>query len=221
MGCIQANETILQEVYLAGRYRKGWSKDHQKIFRLYVGGLTPAEIVKETGFDLLKVRYIIATDRFHELHEQVITNSVGEARKLLESKLVEAATKILRIMRQGKPDERLQYDAAKEVLYQCGMKPVEVIEARGRTYTPEEIQSSLSTAKEIQAIEEKLSTQGSGFLIKRDAEPSSPVINTNEGFAPQVNNPEETTEIIVPPEEPLVVTPVVEPELPVEEPQVV
>jgi hypothetical protein len=53
------------------------------------------------------------------------------------------------------------------------MKPVEVIETRGRQYTPEEIESSLKVMKEIQGIEEKLSTQGSGFLIKRDAEPSS------------------------------------------------
>jgi hypothetical protein len=187
-----------------GRYGRGWSKDHQRVFKLYLGGLTPAEIVKETGLELPRVRVIIDTDKFRELHQQVMSNSVGEARKLLESRLVEAATKILRIMKQGKPDERLQYDAAKEVLYQCGMKPVEVIEARGRNYTPEEIQSSLNTAKEIQAIEEKLSTQGSGFLIKRDAEPSSPVINTNEGFAPQVQDSmlaKVITEVITPAEE--------------------
>jgi hypothetical protein len=158
------------------RYKKGWSAAHQQVFKLYIEGLTPAEIVEKTKFGIDKVRNIIRTDKFQEHHDTVITNSVESARKLLESRLVEAAGMITRIMRQGKPEERLKFDAAKEVLYQCGMKPVEVVENRTRQYTPEEIQSSLTVMKEVQAIEEKLSTQGSGFLIKRDAEPSEPIV---------------------------------------------
>lgn len=157
---------------MPGRYKKGWSAAHQAVFKLYIEGFKPAEIVEKTKLGMDRVRNIIRTDKFQEHHDKVVTNSVETARKLLESRLVEAAGMISRIMRQGKPDERLKFDAAKEILYQCGMKPVEVIETRGREYTPEEIQSSLTVIKEVQAIEEKLSTQGSGFLIKRDAEPS-------------------------------------------------
>ena len=160
---------------MAGRYKKGWSKDHQSIFKLYIEGLTPAEIVEKTKLPIEKVRTIIGSDKFHQNHEKVVTNSLETAKKLLSDRLVEAAGRILLIMRKGKPDERIQFDAAKEILYQCGMKPVEVVETRARQYTPEEIQSSLVVIKEVQAIEEKLSTHGSGFLIKRDAEPSEPV----------------------------------------------
>jgi hypothetical protein len=160
---------------MAGRYKKGWSKDHQAIFKLYIEGYSPAEIVEKTKLELSKVRAIIGSDKFHQNHDKVITNSLETAKKALQDRLVEAAGRIIMLMRQGKPDERIQFDAAKEILYQCGMKPVEVIETRGRQYTPEEIESSLKVMKEIQGIEEKLSTQGSGFLIKRDAEPSSPV----------------------------------------------
>lgn len=162
------------------RYKKGWSAAHQQVFKLYTQGCLPAEIVEKTGFGIDKVRNIIRTDKFQEHHDAVVKNSLETAKKALEERLVEAAGQIIRIMKNGKPDERLKFDAAKEILYQCGMKPVEVVETRTRDYTPEEITSSLGVMKEIEKIEEKLSTQGSVFLIKRDEEPSVPAPVTTD-----------------------------------------
>lgn len=162
---------------LPGRYKKGWSKEHQAVFKAYVEGLTTAEIVAKTGFGVDKVRNIIRTNKFQEYHEKIVTNSVESARKLFESRLVEAAGQVIRLMKLGKPDERLKFDAAKEILYQCGLKPVEVVETRTRECRPEELKSALGVVKEIQTIEEKLSTQGSEFLVKKETdEPSSPAV---------------------------------------------
>lgn len=176
-----------------GRYKKGWSAAHQAVFNLYVQGYNTADIVDKTKLTKDRVRNIIRTNKFHEHHETILKSSVDEARRLLESRLTEAAGQIIRIMKHGKSDDKLKFEAAKEILYQCGLKPVEVIETRGRDYTPEEIQSSLLVVKEMQTIEEKLSTPGSGFLLKKDdadASQSAPVTTTDT--AP----PTEETEVV-------------------------
>jgi hypothetical protein len=163
---------------MAGRYKRGWTAVHQQVFKLrIIDGLTPKEISEKTGIPTTRLTDMMRTKLFLEHEDTTVGSAVEKARKLLESKLLRAVDKIVHIMENGKPEERLRYDAAKEILYQCGMKPVEVIETRGRQYTPEEIESSLKVMKEIQGIEEKLSTQGSGFLIKTDAEPFSPPVN--------------------------------------------
>jgi hypothetical protein len=154
---------------MAGRYKRGWTAIHQQVFKLrMIDGLAPREISEKTGIPIQRLNDMMRTKLFLEHEDTAIGTAVEKARTLLENKLIRAANKIVEIMERGKPEERLRYDAAKEILYQCGMKPVEVIETRGRTYTPEEIKSSLGVVKEIKEIEEKLSTQGSGFLIKRD-----------------------------------------------------
>ena len=165
---------------MRGRYERGWSAVHQQVFKMrIIDGLPPREIAEKSGIPISRIRDIMRTKSFIQHEDTTVGTAVEKARKLLEAKLLRAVDKIVQIMEKGKPEERLRYDAAKEILYQCGMKPVEVIETRGRQYTPEEVKSSLDVIKEVQEIEEKLSTQGSGFLIKRDAEPSistAPVI---------------------------------------------
>jgi hypothetical protein len=89
-----------------------------------------------------------------------------KARKLFEDKAVEAAQKIISISQQGKPEERLQFDASKEILYQVGVKPIEVIETRKREYTPEEIESALEVTREIEAIADRLGKSKSQFLLE-------------------------------------------------------
>lgn len=105
-------------------------------------------------------------------------------------------------MKHGEPDERLRFDAAKEVLYQCGMKPVEVVENRNRDYTPEEIQSSLIVLKEVKEIEEKLSTQGSEFLLKKEDDLSSPSAPVQASNAEQ-KAPSDKGNSDIPTDEPL------------------
>jgi len=180
---------------LGGRYKKGWSATHQKTFILYTQGVLPKDIAVKLGCGIDKIRNIIHSVKFQDKHATVETDCVNRARKHFEQKLMEAAGKVVRIMQGGKPEMRLQFDAAKEILYQCGMKPVEVIETRGREYTPEEIQSSLTVIKEVEQIEEKLASRGSGFLLQEKGpdEPSlsAPVLKAkaqSEEVIPADNN---------------------------------
>ena len=163
---------------MAGRYKRGWSAIHQRVFKMRMEGMTAKDVGTKLGIDVNKVYDIMRTKQFLTHQHVVVENAVEKARALLESKLIIAAQKIVEIMQKGRPEERLRYDAAKEILYQCGMKPVEVIETRGREYTPEEVQSSLLVVKEIQTIEEQLGVKGSEFLVAKDkaeAPSSAPV----------------------------------------------
>jgi len=166
--------------------RDGLPVRYKRILKLVEQGKTVDEIAEDPHVNMKrdwvarvvkKPAFIAATVKLHK-------TATDAARAIFEKNAVDAATKIVRISRTGKADARVQLDAAKEILYQIGLKPIEVIETRGREYTPEEIQSSLGVIKEVQAIEEKLSTQGSVFLVDtiKDAT-SSTLAPVNAGVA--------------------------------------
>jgi hypothetical protein len=161
---------------MAGRYKRGWTEQHQQVFKLNMSGLPPREIAEKTGIPIARIYEIMRTKKFVKHEEQIVGTAVEKVRHMLEGRLEMAANKIVEIMKSGKPEERLRFDAAKEILYQCGMKPVEVVETRTRAYTPEEIKSSLAVIKEVKEIEATLSTQGSGFLIKQDESEAPPTL---------------------------------------------
>jgi len=144
---------------------KGFPKRYEKILKLVEKGATPKEIADQLEMDYSWVCKILHKPCFIAATAEIYGNAVDIVRAIFEKSAVDAASRIVNIAKTGKPEHRVQLDASKEVLYQLGIKPVEVIETRGREYTPEEIASSLNTVKEIQAIEEKLSTHGSGFLV--------------------------------------------------------
>ena len=160
---------------MSGQKRR-WSEEYRKVFELTMKGKTPKEISEMLGLKGHKVYDILRTKKFKAAEEQVQGTAVEKVRKMLEGRLEMAANKIVEIMKRGKPEERLRFDAAKEILYQCGMKPVEVVETRTRQYTPEELKSSLAVIKEVKEIEATLSTQGSGFLINRDESEAPPIL---------------------------------------------
>lgn len=143
----------------------GFPNRYKKILKLVQDGAGPREIADQLKMDYTWVCRILKKPEFIAATTSIYEDATSVVRQIFERCAVEAAVKITKIAQHGKPESRVQLDAAKEVLYQLGIKPVEVIETRGRVYTPEEIQSSLNVVKEIQAIEEKLSTQGSGFLV--------------------------------------------------------
>lgn len=154
----------------------GFPIRHKKILKLTEEGKTPKEIATMLKMDYKWVHKILKTPAFMAATNSIYEDAISVARSLFEKHAVDAATKIIKISQYGKPESRLQFDAAKEILYQVGLKPVDVVETRGRDYTPEELKSSLITIKEIKAIEEKLSTHGSGFLVQtntQDADASS------------------------------------------------
>lgn len=153
-----------------GRYKKGWTAEHQEVLKQDLAGKTQREITEDLGLKQYRVNQIQRSQKYKLNREKAIEGGVSVARKVLEHKLVAAANKIISVMESGKPEDRLRFDAAKEILYQCGMKPVEVVETRTRQYTPEELASTLQTVKEIQTIEGTLAIAGSAFLVKKTPE---------------------------------------------------
>jgi hypothetical protein len=156
---------------------KGFPIRYKRILKLVEEGKTPKEVADQLKMDYTWVCKILKKPAFIAATASIYANAAEAARAIFEKSAVDAAAKIVNISKSGKPDSRVQLDAAKEILYQIGLKPVEVIETRGRDYTPEEIQSSLTVMKEVQAIEEKLSTLGSGFLVQSDTDDTVPSLS--------------------------------------------
>ena len=98
--------------------------------------------------------------------EEVIKETVQDkVRLLFERNLMKAAKTVIDICKNGTPNSKIRFEAAKEILYQSGLKPVDVVETRERLYTPEEITSAHATAKEVEQIFEKLTGGTSRFLV--------------------------------------------------------
>jgi len=112
---------------------------------------------------LKKPEFVEKKDKFEE-------SVIEAARKRFAEHLMQAVEKIIKIAKRGKPTDRIQLDASKEVLYQVGLKPVEVIETRKREYTPEEIQSAAKVAHEVERIADRLSGTRGRFVLKQPEE---------------------------------------------------
>ena len=175
---------------MAGRYKKGvWSGRNQKILTLVLKGYTYEQICKEVGLkDPSSICEIVNKDEFQRRKKDLQDSGHEKAREMFTQHATQAVEKILGIMQRGKAEERLQFDAAKEVLYQIGLKPVEVIETRGRDYTPQEVQSALIVMKETEEIADRLSSKASKFLVKKEtavplvcppSRPSEPLENSD------------------------------------------
>lgn len=154
------------------RYKKGvWSGRNQKILEMLEAGKLREDIAKAVGINPATIWKIAQTDEFKkrqaEFHEKV-----GEkARKLFESKAVEAAEKIIQIARMGTSQQRIQLDASKEILYMIGIKPIEVVETRERVYAPEEIASAAKTLGEVEATMDRISVKKSRFILTKQEKP--------------------------------------------------
>lgn len=153
-----------------------WTGRYTRILTLYMRGKSGQEIAATVGLSPETVARICTSDLFKTKQAEFELKVTEKARKLFEDKALEAAQKVVRLMKEGKPDEKLQFEAAKEILYQVGIKPIEVIETRKREYTPEELASALAVTKEMEAIADRLAKQSSPFLVEQseESEPSSP-----------------------------------------------
>lgn len=149
------------------RYKKHeWSGKYQKILIYAEQGLPVQEIANRVDMHQATVYKFMRSDKFMQRKEEFDKHIIEKARRVFEEHAIEAANKIVRISKSGKPEERIQLDAAKEVLYQVGIKPVEVIETRKREYTPEELQSAARAAKEIEEISNRLLGKKSEFVLE-------------------------------------------------------
>lgn len=155
-----------------------WSGKYSKILMYYEQGVPIAEIAKRVNMNERSVYKVMEKDAFKERATEFEQGIVNKARVLFEAKALDAAKRVIKIMRSGTAKDRIRFDAAKEILYQVGLKPVDVVETRTREYTPEELKSALEVSREVEAITDRLSGRSSEFLLtdEPDAQalPSSP-----------------------------------------------
>lgn len=152
-----------------GRYKKKeWNAKYQRILIYAEKGMPVPDIAKKEGMHLQSVYRIMNDNRFQARKEEFEDKIADKARAIFEEHAIQAAKKIVAIAKGGKSEDRIKFEAAKEVLYQVGVKPVEVIETRKREYSPEELASMSKTALELENIVNRLSVKKSRFLLEDD-----------------------------------------------------
>ena len=164
-----------------------WNRKYSLILRLDQEALTDDEISKKVGLSSRQVRRIKQFPEYQERYEKVsgkirerieekieekLTKDSGidQALDAIVQKVPEATEKIVTIMREGKSSDRIQYEAAKHILDMAGLKPVEVVETRERSYSPEEIASAKETLKEITDMTARLTNPESRFILHSPSE---------------------------------------------------
>lgn len=120
---------------------------------------------------IYKERLLTLTRRIEERTygkavERESFKNLDKAREHLEKSALRAAKKVTGILRKGRPEDRIRFDAAKDILDRVGVKAAQVIETHDRVYSPEEIGSSKDTLLEMEAHLERVSTTGSAYVIK-------------------------------------------------------
>ena len=170
---------------VAYRDEDGWSPKHTKVMFHHIQGLDGREISKRAHIAPQTVYDIIRSDIFKQrlaefekkYIEKVVAATADEAskaRRVFLENVYNAANKIVQLMKDGQPKQRLQLAAAIEILNQSGLKPVEVIETRHRPYTPEEVANALTVAKELEQVTLRLSTTDTPFLLHQIREKQEP-----------------------------------------------
>jgi hypothetical protein len=142
-----------------------WSRTHQKVLILVEKGYPLKEIAEKVGMSERNIYYIMNKPLFIEKRNRINEKGVEVAQGIFTNHLAKAAAKIIELLEKGKPQDRLKFDAAREVLHQCGMKPIERTEVTKREYSNEEIESALAAAREVKSIIERLGQTKSRFLL--------------------------------------------------------
>ena len=149
------------------KYKKqDWKPEYQKILLLAEQGVPVKDIATSVNMHVNYVYEVMKKDKFIEKKLAFEEKIVDKARKVFEENAIKAAKRIVTIAERGKAEDRIRLDASKEVLYQVGMKPKEVIETIKREYTPEELASMSKVAIEVEEIADRLLTKNSRFVLE-------------------------------------------------------
>lgn len=172
-----------------GTVNRTWNGTYQKILLNTLKGYDQPTIARRVGVtlrtvsivqgkELFKIKLTDFQQRLNEKIADKIANSVvaDQVRSLFAKNALPAARRIVRMTKRGLNGQRLQLDACREVLYQIGIKPIDVIEQVKREYTPAEVQSALVTLQEIESMTKRLGLKPSQFLITGNGDdiPESP-----------------------------------------------
>lgn len=173
-----------------------WTASHLKILSLTHQNKSIKDIARLAGVSTTYVSSIRQTplfrDRLEALNNKIVSRLsadatyravVDQARQVLNEAAPKAAMKMVELSKTGTKDQKVQFDAAKDILDRAGLKPVEVVEARERVYSPEEISKAQVTLRETETIIMRLERTSSPFVLRdvKAEEQESP--NTDEGSA--------------------------------------
>lgn len=163
-----------------GLTKDSWTARHNKVLIDTFRGTEADKIALAHNVSTAVVRSIqkqqYFKDRLQALHNdaqrRVLVRSVeqtvnSKAREILEKTQKAAALKIVKLMRKGTSEHKLQFEAAKDILDRTGLKAVEVIETRTRDYSPEEVARAKNTLQEIETSIARLENKDSKFLLVR------------------------------------------------------
>lgn len=113
--------------------------------------------------------------------KEVEKDAVEITREYLEDKMMSAAKKIVKLSKSGTKEDRIQLDAAKEILHLAGLVPKKQIETteKGREYTHVEIQNALVVLQEIEGTMNRLRGKDSQFYLSK---PKEAITHTSDTY---------------------------------------
>jgi hypothetical protein len=163
-----------------------WTPRYTKILLLHEKGMKSREIAEKVGMNPVSISKVLKKPMFLAKKDKFEETVAEKARAILSSHAISAAKKVVSMMQRGVSSQKLQYEAAKEILYQIGCKPIDVIDdRRKRDYSPEEIKSALGTMLEVESIMTRLSCGNSQFIVEKPPVDviDAPVVEVEEVIA--------------------------------------
>jgi hypothetical protein len=153
------------------RYKKHvWSAKKQRILEYDIEqGLTMQQIADKVGLKAASsIHEVMHSEEYQRRREEFKKDIIEASREVLKGHAVQAAQKVANLMRNGKPTDKIQLEAALHIINLTGVRPREIVETITHNYKPEEIDSALRVSKEIESISHRLSAKGSIFLLKKE-----------------------------------------------------
>lgn len=149
-----------------GRYKKSeWSGSYERVLILAEKGTPHKDIATEMGLTPGRIsqiihdkRFVARRDKFKEKAEDIVFSKFSRHTS-------NAASTIIHIMKEGKPQDRIKLDAAKDVLNYAGHKPREHVEHNTYNYNIDEANSARKALEEIDKLQQRLSETVSPFLL--------------------------------------------------------
>ena len=145
-----------------------WTLQHTRILMYSLKNYSHREIGEKVGMSHSTVGSIMLQDEFKRRQEKLTRGLSEQIQDIFTNNAKSAARRMCAIAKKGKPGDRVQLEACKEVLAQIGLKPPEIIETRSRDYTPQEVESARKVLDEMTDITKRLSTDKSLFIIKKE-----------------------------------------------------
>lgn len=144
----------------------GWCNKYTKALMLYAEGKTQEEIATRLGIGRVHMNRLLNSPEWQEKIKYYEKTAGERAMQVFAQQAERAAGKIVELMDSAR-SENVKLLAAREILYQVGCKPREVIETIKREYAPQEVTAAYATLNEMQKVAHRLSENESKFVVSR------------------------------------------------------